>query len=343
MVLFYKVNSGMLFKQKLNDLIFLNKKIVFMFLSFFLFCGLTGCSGLQKDSKSISAIYSMPEEKSEYSPVFEIQGYEKEHNRIGTPSAVVLDGGDEEFIIDVTKPSVFTQAVAFRTEKGSYTNRIYRVHFPKVPYFHLTAGNNVGLLVIVTLDSSNKPVLVTTVNTCGCFNAIIPTNYLPESAYPDGWKKEPFDVYGETLPGMIDFSKEESVGIFLKIRPDVHRVMDIRPLAKITLNGSDESHKFEMKKHDMAELEKLPAGEGKTVNFFHEDGLMKGHVKGTVKPLEMMFMSLISLDLFVGSDKIYSPPDDYGNPFYTSLKPWNRNESDMRDFAGYLKFWGWKL
>ncbi|WP_156906673.1 hypothetical protein [Desulforegula conservatrix] len=321
----------------------MNKCIVFIFLSFFLFCGLTGCSGLQKDSKSISAIYSMSDEKSEFSPVFEIQGYEKDLNRIGTPSAVILDGGDEEIIIDITKPSVFTQTQKFKTENGSYTNRIYRVHFPRVPYFHLTAGNNVGLLVIVTMDSSNKAVLVTTVHTCGCYNAIIPTNYLQESAYPDGWNKESFDLYGETLPGMIDLSNSDSSSILLKIRPDVHRVMDIRPLAKENLNASDERPRFEMKKHDMSELEKISAGEGKTVNFFHKDGLMKGHVKGTVKPLEMMFMSLISLDLFVGSDKIYSPPDEYGNPFYTSLKPWNRNESDMRDFAGYLKFWGWKL
>lgn len=333
----------MILKQQGHRLVFLNKSIVFIFLSLFLFCGLTGCSGLQKDSKSISAIYSVPEEKSQFSPVFEIQGYEKDLNRIGTPSAIILDGGDEEIIIDVTKPSVFTQTQTFKTEKGSYTNRIYRVHFPKVPYFHLTAGNNVGLIVIVTMDSSNKPVLVTAVHTCGCYNAIIPTSYLPENSYPDGWKKESFDLYGETLPGMLDFSKEDSDGIILKIRPDVHRVMDIKPLVKERLNASDESPRFEMKKHDMADLEKLPAGEGKTANFFHKDGLMKGHVKGTVKPLEMMFMSLISLDLFVGSDKIYSPPDDYGNPFYTSLKPWNRNESDMRDFAGYLRFWGWKL
>ena len=31
------------------------------------------------------------------------------------------------------------------------------------------------------------------------------------------------------------------------------------------------------------------------------------------------------------------------NPFYTSLKPWNREASDMWDFATFLKFWGWRL
>ncbi len=31
------------------------------------------------------------------------------------------------------------------------------------------------------------------------------------------------------------------------------------------------------------------------------------------------------------------------NPFYTSLKPWNRKASDMWNFAHFLQFWGWRL
>ena len=31
------------------------------------------------------------------------------------------------------------------------------------------------------------------------------------------------------------------------------------------------------------------------------------------------------------------------NHLYTSLKPWNRNESDMWNFARFLEFWGWRL
>lgn len=31
------------------------------------------------------------------------------------------------------------------------------------------------------------------------------------------------------------------------------------------------------------------------------------------------------------------------NPFYTSLKPWARTASDMRDFPGFLAYYGWKL
>ena len=54
-------------------------------------------------------------------------------------------------------------------------------------------------------------------------------------------------------------------------------------------------------------------------------------------------MSLISMDLFVGTDKAYGNSLETGNRFYTSLKPWNRKESDMWHFTKFLRFWGWRL
>jgi hypothetical protein len=79
------------------------------------------------------------------------------------------------------------------------------------------------------------------------------------------------------------------------------------------------------------------------VSFYHREGVAKGHVKGAFKPLETLFMGLISLDFFVGTDKVYGDPRKWDNPFYTSLKPWRRSDSDMWDFAGFLRYWGWKL
>ena len=90
------------------------------------------------------------------------------------------------------------------------------------------------------------------------------------------------------------------------------------------------------------ELEKISI-DGRTTSFYHQQGLMKGYVKGSVKPLESIFLSLLSLDFFVGTDKVYADPQEYNNPFYTSLKPWNRNASDMWDFGKFLEFWGWQL
>jgi len=42
-------------------------------------------------------------------------------------------------------------------------------------------------------------------------------------------------------------------------------------------------------------------------------------------------------------DKEYGDTHESGNPFHTSLKPWNRHNSDMNDFSGYLRFNGWRL
>jgi hypothetical protein len=85
------------------------------------------------------------------------------------------------------------------------------------------------------------------------------------------------------------------------------------------------------------------AEDGSTTSFYHESGLLKGHVKDALKPMEMLFLSWLSLDLFVGMDKAYADPAVTGNPFYTSLKPWRRSDSNMWDFARFLHYWGWRL
>ena len=97
-----------------------------------------------------------------------------------------------------------------------------------------------------------------------------------------------------------------------------------------------------MKVAAMDQLERLPVDDG-TASFYYDEGVLKGHVKGSVKPWETLFMSLISLDLFVGTDKAYADTAVTGNPFYTSLKPWRREDSNMWDFARFLDYWGWRL
>ncbi len=39
----------------------------------------------------------------------------------------------------------------------------------------------------------------------------------------------------------------------------------------------------------------------------------------------------------------YGDRRETGKVFYTSLKFWNREESDMWPFAEFLEFWGWRL
>lgn len=125
------------------------------------------------------------------------------------------------------------------------------------------------------------------------------------------------------------------------LRPGDHRVMDIDVQEARNL-FSPPFKIATMKMESMDQLDHLPVNGG-TTSFYHSDGVLKGHVKGSVKPLETLFLGLISLDLFVGTDKVYGDAVETGNPFYTSLKPWRRKASNMWDFAGFLWYWGWRL
>ena len=184
--------------------------------------------------------------------------------------------------------------------------------------------------------------MVTTVHTCGCYLVIVPTSFLPRDALPVKWRGKPIPAYGENLPWVLDYSKIRDPKLLIHLRPGVHRVMDIEIIDKHKLQDSRQFNVIYADLNPARELEKIPIDSG-TMSFYHQKGLLKGYVKGSVKPLESIFLSLLSLDFFVGTDKVYADPQEYGNPFYTSLKPWNRNASDMWDFAAFLKFWGWRL
>jgi hypothetical protein len=66
-------------------------------------------------------------------------------------------------------------------------------------------------------------------------------------------------------------------------------------------------------------------------------------MKASIKPWESLHLSLPSWEFLVGSDKTCDDHRETGNPFYTSLKPRNREASDMWDFPRFLTLWGWRL
>jgi hypothetical protein len=280
-----------------------------------------------------------------WAPAFVAYGHSDPFNRIGQPTVRLANDGDKEIYVDPQTPVIYYMERPFSTEKASYTNLIYRVHFPEVPFslipFNLTAGKNVGLLVVVTLDRRGRPVLVTSVGTCGCYKAIVPTEYLARDAFPADWVAEPLDIYGEHLPPILKFTGIADPRILVFLRPGVHRVMDLAVRDASDL-AADRFRVVAMRVEAMDRLERLPA-DGGTTSFYHDAGVLKGHVKGSVKPWETLFMSLISLDLFVGTDKAYADTSRTGNPFYTSLKPWRRQDSNMWDFVRFLRYWGWRL
>jgi hypothetical protein len=280
-----------------------------------------------------------------WAPTFVAYGHAEAFNRIGQPKVRLESDGDQDVYIDPGDPAIYYIERSFSTEKATYTNLVYRVHFPKVPFslipFNLTAGKNVGLLVVVTLDDRKRPVLVTSVGTCGCYKAIVPTEYLPKDAFPRHWQAKPLDIYGEHLPAILNFKGLPEPRILVYLRPGVHRVMNLEVRDAQDL-AADLFRIIPMKVEPMDALDRLPVDDG-TTSFYYGAGLLEGHVKGSIKPWETLLMSLISLDLFVGSDKDYADTAVTDNPFYTSLKPWRREDSNMWYFARFLHYWGWRL
>ncbi len=275
-------------------------------------------------------------------PSFLLQGTQTPHNRIGRVEAT-REKGQEVVGINADIPVIYAGSQFFSTDKGTYTNLVYRVHFSATPFslipFYLGAGRNVGLLVILTLDKQSRPLLVTTVNTCGCYAVSIPTELLPSSFYPDHWPPAQISVYGELLPARIKSVQANEI-IQVKVRADVHRVMDIRVIPR------DSVHSTPVRQAEVVGLEtlkRLPVNDGSVTSLYYEHWPLAGHVKGALKPWESLSLSLVSLDFFVGMDKDFGDPRAGGSRFYTSLKPWNRSASDMNDFAAYLRFNGWKL
>ena len=283
---------------------------------------------------------------SKHTPVFLTYDYRNDYNRIGKPSAKINKEGKEQIYVDSERPAIYYMEREFSTKKGHYTNLIYRVHFSKVPFsiipFNLTSGSNVGIIVVITLDAKNRPLLVTTANTCGCYMAIVPTTYLPPDALPEAWKEEPLDVYGEKLPWTLNYGEMKDPRLLVHVRPSVHRVMDLEVVDGASLSRSQGFRVVQAPLEPMVDLKDIPLN-GKTTSFFYDYGPQEGHVKGSLKFWETILLGFISWDFFVGADKVYGDNEKYDNPFYTSLKPWNRTASDMSNFSRFLEFWGWRL
>ncbi|MCF6286288.1 MAG: hypothetical protein L3K26_14025, partial [Candidatus Hydrogenedentes bacterium] len=283
---------------------------------------------------------------SRFAPIFVVEHDEESFNKIGTPTATLRENGREKVRVDPSHPSIYTQVVPFATEKGQYTNLIYRIHFERSPAslipLNVAAGKNMGAMAVITLNNEEKPVWLTTVQSCGCYHAIMPTDYLPEDAYPAGWNKDGFTVYGEQMPGVLGLKeKSDSDGrIVISIRSESHRCMGVAVRSE-----SDVAADFPViatPRADMEALKHLPLPDGGETSFYHTKGHRRGLVKGAWKPLETALFGLWSWDHNVGQDREYGAKEAVGHRFYTTLFFKRKKPSDMWDFAGYLRHNGWK-
>jgi len=274
-------------------------------------------------------------------PAFRIIEAQEPYNRIGQVIATGTKACNK-VAVDPDHAVFYADSSRMITEKSTYINLVYRVHFTEQPYslipFHYGAGSNVGLLVILTLDQARRIVLVTTAQTCGCYAVTLPTAALPEAAYPADWPSLSVSIHGERLPARLPAITPEDI-LVVVVRPEVHKVMDVQVINKASLiEGATRAIVAEMDS-----LKRLPLEDGTTTSLYYRNWPLTGHVRGAIKPWETLFLGLVSLDFYVGMDKEYGNTDVSGNPFYTSLKPWNRTRSDMNDFGRYLRFNGWNL
>ncbi len=280
-----------------------------------------------------------------YAPAFVIENDQQPYNRIGTPLAQIGDDGKEVISVSPVQATLYTRIDSFTTDKGSFTNLLYRIHFEQIPGglmpFYLGQGKNIGLLVIVTLDSRNRPLLYTSLHTCGCYLAFVPTSELPEDYFPANWNRARQEVYGEELPELLDYSASppDTTKTLILLRDATHRVKDLWLSSPEALN---QYHLLPIQTRPVEALEALPL-ENRTTSFYETSGPRSGYVKGSHKIMERLLMSWWALDWRIGEDKKLGKNTSDGILFYTSLKPWNRQESDLRDFARFLKFWGWNF
>ena len=284
---------------------------------------------------------------STHSPIIAIDSPEVSYNKIGTPTAELDANGEERVYVDPARPTIYVEKFVFETGRGTYTNLYYRVHFERVPFklipFNVTAGRNTGIIIVVTLNNKGDPILYTTVHTCGCYLAIIPTSNLSDDAFPPRWKKEGQRVYGEKLPGILSFPDGEAGGyrVVVSLRSGSHRVRALHIEADLDIQERYRLHSAPVLNLDL--LEALPMEDGSVTSFFETEGLKKGYVKGSDKPWEKLLISWWAFDWRVGQDKIFSPVGPTDTVFYTSLKFWRREASDMEDFVKFLRFWGFGL
>ncbi|MCD6581444.1 MAG: hypothetical protein J7K90_06540 [Desulfuromusa sp.] len=322
------------------------KLIIRLIVSIFLLSLSVSCTGLhltEKGADTTLQYVSVTQDGTllaKYAPVFILEDTVRSYNRMGTPAARDNGRGVPEVYIDQRRSTIYSMEQKFKTKNGEYTNLTYRIHFERIPFKHLTAGKNVGLLVIVTVDQNDKPLLLTTVHTCGCYLAIIPTSNLSEKSYPENWPLSGQNIYGERLPGIIGVKQPDNAQdkFVLRIRGETHRVMHVDLLPENAITSHSDFVTALLKPMD--DLRKLPFGDTE-ISFFETKGPRKGYVRNSHKPFERLLMSWWSMDWRIGEDKDLGPSEETGTTFYTSLKFWAWKKSDLWNFANFLEYWGW--
>jgi len=305
---------------------------------------IAGCSTRANDPATVARYLApVPDgATAAHTPAFIVKEPQHQYNRIGSPAIRPSASGKPVAIVDPEQPTLFFETTAFTTPRGTYRNLVYRVHFPEVPFFwtspNLTAGKNPGLLIIYTLDDQDRLLLVTTVHTCGCYLAFLPTPLLDRARYPADWPEGEQSVFGYRLPARAEPPGNDGQRLAFTLESQTHRIGAV----DYADPGDQPGEEVAMHLAPMRGLHALPFELG-VRSFFETSGPRNGYVRNNTKILERLLISWWAFDWRVGEDKAFGGGDTSPAIFYTSLKFWARKASDMKDFPKFLAYWGWGL
>jgi hypothetical protein len=273
----------------------------------------------------------------QYAPVFVARESEDQVNRIGTPEIRSGRGRDRVWV-NPAAPAIYSEVRRDQIAETPVLQLLYRVHFRAVPLaskVFFEAHQNAGVLAIVTLtERDRRPLFFTTVHTCGCFLALLPTDHLPREALPKNWPRAIKRVTGKRLPAIVEHPEPGRTRLVLWLEPKTHRVEHIETQAT-----PPNVSRATVRLHRMDELHRLPVrgGNGRHASFFHTSGPLRGYVRGAWSPIEGLTAGLLLLDPMLGSDKDFGDPGVTGTKFYTSLWPWERDISRLDRMGVLLK------
>jgi hypothetical protein len=275
-----------------------------------------------------------------FAPVFVAPEAERSFNRIGTPA---LEG--DRAVVRPDVPTLYAEVRHDRVGERDLLHLVYRIHFERIPWSwswrFYEAHRNPGQLLVVTLDARDQtPLLVTSVHTCGCYRAVLPTGALPESARPPGWPADKMRVYGERLPSVLRAPASAAERITVHLRPHSHRVTHLEVSGELPPEAQPVSIPIE----PIANLRALRGDDGRVRSFFYERGPLRGHVRGAWNPFEgLTLFGFVALDPTVGMDKDMGDPEQTGTPFYTMLRFWKHDESRLDRYGPLLDELGFEL
>jgi len=312
------------------------------------FLMISGCATApQKGTEPSVHYYPVPAKQLPtaftYAPIVSFQSSEENYNQIGTPA---FDDKNILFI-DTDIPAMFIEKRTFQTNKGVYRNIYYRINLPKSPEVDFpinpNAGNNVGFYIVATLNSKSDPILWTIAHSSGHYLAFIPTSFMPQHLLPKHWASKSRMVDGYNLPAVLTYPRRKAY----KYRPHfvfssgLHKLVSVSLMNPSGMSFGARRQNYFLRSH--ASLNEVDVENDGTETMFLSTTPFKGVVKNNDKKWSELLYSWWLFDPIVGRDRTIGQADDNNVPFYTSVNPFTREKSDMRDFRSFLSFWGWQL